>query len=224
MQPSGEKRGGYAPRCSTAARLEDWQPQAVRVWLQKKATKDGIIAAWLSDLIVEEGDKFSMISTDANASEHSPELRLKKWLNNSVQHTIGMRKTAKTQVTEVRFAKLAKDGANLMMATRRRLHRLFPMNSQHVDLMYIVTAMQYACKKNNTNENGVLKAFRIGGWFAYKPTPNGLVRAIGGQLSKYPLGSSRLSSKVIDQRFHWVDKDGIPCSLLSSDSAYYITQ
>ena len=151
-----------------------------------------------------------MISTDANASEHSPEVRLKKWLNNSVQHTIGMRQTDKTQVTDVRFAKLAKDGANLMMATRRRLHLLFPMNSQHVDLMYIVTAMQYACKKNNTNENGVLKAFRIGGWFAYKPTPNGLVRAIGGQLSKYPLGSSCLSSKVIDQRFDWVDKDGLP--------------
>ena len=36
------------------------------------------------------------------------------------------------------------------------------------------------------------------------------MRAIGGQLSKYPLGSSRLPSKVIDQRFDWVDKDGIP--------------
>ena len=137
-------------------------------------------------------------------------MRLKKWLNNSVQHTIGMRQTAKTQVTDVRFAKLAKDGAKPMMATRRRLHRRFPMNSQHVDLMNIVTAMQYACKKNNTNENGVLKAFRIGGWFAYKPTPNGLVRAIGGQLSKYPLGSSRLSQKLIDQRFDWVDKNGLP--------------
>ena len=58
-----------------------------------------------------------------------------------------MRQTAKTQVTDVRFAKLAKDGAKLTMATRRRLHRRFSMNSQHVDLMNIVTAMQSACKK-----------------------------------------------------------------------------
>ena len=65
-------------------------------------------------------------------------------------------------------------------------------------------------KKNNTNENGVLKAFRIGGWFAYKPTPNGLVRASGEQLRQYQLGSSRLSQKLIDQRFDWVDKNGLP--------------
>ena len=35
------------------------------------------------------------------------------------------------------------------------------MNSQHLDLMSIVTAMQLACKKDNANENGVLKAFRM---------------------------------------------------------------
>ena len=56
----------------------------------------------------------------------------------------------------------------------------------------------------------MLKAFRMCGWFAYKPTLNGLVRASGEQLSKYPLGSSILSSKVIDQRFDLVDKDGLP--------------
>jgi len=70
--------------------------------------------------------------------------------------------------------------------------------------------MQLACKKDNANENGVLKAFRMCAWFAYKPTPNGLVRAIGEQLSEYPLGSSRLSQKLIDQRFDWVDKNGLP--------------
>ncbi len=68
----------------------------------------------------EAGAKVGALATDCVASEHSPELRLKKWLNNSVQHAIGMRQTAKTQVTDVRFAKLAKDSAKPMMAIRRR--------------------------------------------------------------------------------------------------------
>ena len=42
------------------------------------------------------------------------------------------------------------------------------MNSQHLDLMNIVMVMQHACKKDNANENGVLKAFGMCGWFAYK--------------------------------------------------------
>ena len=102
---------------------KDWQPRHVLVWLQIKATEEGVIVAWLSDLIVKEGDEFSLSTTDCVSSEHSPSLRLKKWLNNSVQHTIGMRQTGKTQVTDVRFAKIGKDGAKGMLTMRRRLHR-----------------------------------------------------------------------------------------------------
>ena len=109
--------------CSRDGEEKDWQPHHVLVWFQLKATEDGVIAAWLSDLIVKEGDKFSLSSTDCVASEHSPEMRLKKWLNNSVQHTIGMRQTAKTQVTDIRYAKIGKEAAKLMMAWRRRLDR-----------------------------------------------------------------------------------------------------
>ena len=42
---------------------KDWQPGDVRVWFQVRATEDGIIVAWLSDLIVKEGDKFSLSTT-----------------------------------------------------------------------------------------------------------------------------------------------------------------
>ena len=79
---------------------KDWQPRHVLVWFQVKATEDGVIAAWLSDLIVQEGDKFSLSTTDCVASEHSAEMRLKIWFNNSVEHVIGMGQTGKTQVTD----------------------------------------------------------------------------------------------------------------------------
>ena len=166
---------------------KDWQPRHALVWFQIKATEDGVIVAWLSDLIVKEGDKFSLSTTDCVGSEHSPSMRLKKWLNNSVQHTIGMRQTAKTQVTDIRYAKIGKDGAKPMMTMRRRLHRekakkkgVAPtLVSTHLDLMNIASAMQAACINDNKKNKGVLKAFRMGGWTAYRPTPSGLRPALG---------------------------------------------
>ena len=46
----------------------EWIPSVVRLWFARKATQDGVISAWLSDLIVEEGDEFSMNTTDCVGS------------------------------------------------------------------------------------------------------------------------------------------------------------
>ena len=129
-----------------------------------------------------------------------------------------MRQTAKLQVTDIREAKIGKEAAVAIMASRRRLHRIAAkkkgvvptMCSRHLDLMHIAFAMQRACIKDNEKEQGVLKAFRMGAWLAYKPTPSGLQAAVGEAYRKFPLGSSRLSRKLIEQRFHWVDKEGRP--------------
>ena len=196
---------------------DSWQPGAVRIWFQPKSTEDGIIAAWLSDLNVEEGDRFSLNSTDCVASEHSTEMRLKKWLNNSVQHTIGMRQTWATQVTDVRFAKIGKDGAE-SMRSRRFYHRLkakqfrvaSTLCSAHLDLMLLAIAMQTACIRDNQKNRGVLKAFRMGGWAAYKRTAAGMVPAIGEAYREFPLGSSRIRQSLIEKRFDWLDADGRP--------------
>ena len=103
---------------------------------------------------MQEGDKFSLSTTDCVASEHSPSMRLKKWLNNSVQHTIGMRQTAKPSVTDIRYAKMAKDAAKTMMTLRRRLQR------------------QKAKRKGAAPSlcSGVLNALRMGVWTAYRTT------------------------------------------------------
>ena len=37
-------------------------------------------------------------------------------------------------------------------------------------------AMHNACVTDNRKNNGVLKAFRMAGWCAYRPTPSGLVK------------------------------------------------
>ena len=56
------------------------------------------------------------------------------------------------------------------------------------------------CVEDNRKNNSVLKAFRMCGWCAFRPTSKGLVRANGPEYAKLPLGSSRLSNRVMEQR------------------------
>ena len=197
---------------------EWWLPGKVRVWFQQKATEDSVIAGMLSDLIVEEGHRFALSTTDCVASEHSPQVQLKNWLNNQPKHTIGMRQTFRTQVTDLRYAKLGKDGAEACKHRRRRLHRLkakqesatSSLVAKHLDMMHICLAMQQACVEDNEQKDGVVKAFRMGGWLAYRPTSKGLKPAIGSQYSSCPLGSSRLPLTLLNQRYDWINENGVP--------------
>ena len=43
---------------------------------------------------------------DCVASEHTEYMQLHGWMHNQPKHTIGMRQTAKTQITDVRYARM----------------------------------------------------------------------------------------------------------------------
>ena len=188
------------------------------MWSQSKATEDTIIASWLSDLIVEGGFKQCLKSVDCVASEHTPHMVTKHFLNQQIGHTIGMRQTAKTQVTDVRFAKIAKNGAEEIKAKRRRVHRLRnrglgqadTLISKHTDLIMIALDMHKACVDDNTSNNGVVKAFRMAGWLAFRPTSTGLKAYQGQQWADFPLGSSRLATSLVLGRLDWLDSQGVP--------------
>ena len=61
-------------------------------------------------------------------------------------------------------------------------------------------AMHEACVRDNTENNGVIKAFRMAGWLAFRPTSKGLIPARGPGYEEMPLGSSRIRQAVTDQR------------------------
>jgi len=90
-----------------------------------------------------------MTTTDCVACEHGPYMKVKNYLNNQPKHTIGMRQTASTQVTDVRFAKLGKDAGRATKVRLRRLHRLkakkesqaASLVSKHMDMMHIAIAI-----------------------------------------------------------------------------------
>ena len=103
---------------------DEWKPGAVRAWFAPKATEDTIIASFLTDLAVEEGYAYTMKTVDCVASEHSEFMELHNFMNNSIVHCIGMRQTAKTQVTDIREAVIGKCGGEKVKQKRRRLKRL----------------------------------------------------------------------------------------------------
>ena len=136
---------------------DEWQPGRVRAWFAPKATEDTIIASFLTDLAVEEGYKYSMKTVDCVASEHSEFMERYNYMNNSVVHCIGMRQTAKTQVTDIREAKIGKDGGEKIKHKRRKLKKLVgrmvgqasDLTSSKIDLMHICHGMQMACQLDN---------------------------------------------------------------------------
>ncbi|CAK0899969.1 unnamed protein product [Prorocentrum cordatum] len=183
-----------------------------------KATEDTIIASFLTDLSVEEGYQYSLKTVDCVASEHSEIMDLHNYMHNQVVHTIGMRQTAKTQVTDVREAVIGKAGGEKVKHQRRRLKRLAgnmsgqasDLTSDKVDLMHIAQGMQVECRRDNAENQGVLKAFRMGGWLAHKPTDRGLVPLVGPAWRQFPLGSSRLSNSLMADRVNYVPVHGKP--------------
>ena len=121
--------------------LSEWKPGPARLWTQENATEDNVIASWLTELVAESGIKQCLKSVDCVASEHTPHMEAKIFLSQQIVHCIGMRQTAKMQVTDVRFARIGKLAGEKVKARRRRLHRIYAklarkpttLTAQHVD-------------------------------------------------------------------------------------------
>ena len=81
----------YEVGCKWESSPDGWKPGPVRVWFQEKATEDTIIAAELSDLWREEGLGYALKSVDCVASEHTETMDARSFLNNQIQHSVGVR-------------------------------------------------------------------------------------------------------------------------------------
>ena len=80
------------------------------------------------------------------------------------------------------------------------------MVSNHLDMMYIVTAMHAKCERDNEEHDSVVMCFCMGGWLAYLPTQNGLRKPEGLRWIRHQLGSNRLQRfRALADRYHWLD-------------------
>ena len=103
--------------------------QGVLVWGQPESTMDEIISCWLSDLIYETEAVYALQQVDCFAGEWTELVKARNYLNNQPKHCIGPRITSRQQVTDIRFAKLAKAWAfNSPRSLPRRGVQFAPRN------------------------------------------------------------------------------------------------
>ena len=81
-----------------------------------------------------------MDTTDCRPVRHCSEMMMKNFLNNQMVHIVGMRQSAATQVTDIRYKRLGKAAGDKTMAELRELHMLTANKqsaaySKHLDLM-----------------------------------------------------------------------------------------
>ena len=145
-----------------------------------------------------------VLQVDLVSCEHTPHNLDSKWHANQPQTTIGNKQTARLQVTDIRFAKCGKVKQDQMKSKLRRGLREASFRSAKAAQMMakaelkleMVCQMHAACVEDNQSSQGVVKAFRMGGWLAYRPTPTGFISLDGPVWNQFPLGSSRIPSQL----------------------------
>ena len=145
-----------------------------------------------------------VIQVDLVSCEHTPYSLDKKWQDNQPQTTIGNKQTARLQVTDIRYAKCGKVLQDQLKSTIRaglreasfRTGKAAQMLARGELKLDLVCQMHAACVEDNQSKNGVVKAFRMGGWLAYRPTPTGFLPLDGPVWNQFPLGSSRIPNQL----------------------------
>ena len=145
-----------------------------------------------------------VIQVDLVSCEHTPYSLDKKWQDNQPQTTIGNKQTARLQVTDIRFAKCGKVRQDQMKPKiRSGLREASFRNGKAAQMLAkgelkldLVCQMHAACVEDNQSKNGVVKAFRMGGWLAYRPTRTGFLPLDGPVWNQFPLGSSRIPNQL----------------------------
>ena len=189
----------------------------VRVWGQREMTMDEMICGLLTQTDREDlerrGHSQSVLQVDLFGGEHTEYSLDQKWLANQPQNTIGQKQTAKLQLTDIRFAKLAKvrqerHKPKIRTKLRRaagRLGKAAQMCLKGRLKLEMACEMHAACVEDNENNQGVLTAARSSGYLAFRPTKEGLLPLDGPVWEKFPLGSSRLAARLNEMR-----KRGVP--------------
>ena len=154
---------------------------------------------------------------DLCGGEHTEYSREVKFVANQPQTSIGNKQTSKMQATDIRYARIGKVRQNLSKprfrtAVREASHRVGKAAQMLLKMrlkLEMMIDMHAACVEDNQAEQGVVKALRMGGCLAFRPTKEGLLPLDGPVWDQFPLGSSRLGSAVVQRREEGV-QDGKP--------------
>ncbi len=147
-----------------------------------------------------------------------------KYLLNIMTSTVPPRQTTKMQSTDIRQAKVGKDQIVVTHQRQRRIKRKKALDNVQapmlettaLDLMDIADDVQTAIGADAEENDGVLKAFRMGGYGAYGMDKDGrIVHAVGGIWDNVPLQNNRIDKETWSLRLMTINYSIFKCSALS---------
>ena len=214
----GEKVGALLSSWRAARRAQSHMFEAgVLVYGQPESTEDESVCCLIAEEIRHEAPHGCLLSVDLFGGEHTACTSTVHWLYQQVVHTIGPHVTNKLQLTDVRFAKLAKNAQRRLLPTLRRAIRdrshaegASPtLTANCLTAMRMAVTMHRAMVEDSLQHNGVVLAAREAGYLAYVPTRQGLRPAEGSEWEALPLGSSRLAGSVLTRRSQALHEAGL---------------
>ena len=175
--------------------------------MQPQASMDDIICHWHTMLIAEESAEAGAAchQVDMFQSEISTQTQRSKFVSNVATTTVPPRQTAKMQGTDLLQARLGKLDIAVTNQAQRRRKRQKALESGSAPLlectamgiMEIADSVQVAIEKDADENNGVMKAFRMGGFGAFTlDSTDAVIKAQGGHWDEAPLHNNRIDAET----------------------------
>lgn len=193
--------------------------QKLSVMSQPSANVDSIIYAWATK---ELSAKFGVCihQRDSFCAAWSEVAQQALYLAQCLQSFISPKMTASLQLTDTDFSRsfkslckaemtaLRSEGQKQLLASGSRE----PWKASVTDFASVVVSAQNILSERNLANSWVLGGLRRNGILAYQPdwVSGKLVRVYDENLTRFSMGSARLKTEWLKDRYLWVDSEHVP--------------
>ena len=191
----------------------------MRVWQQPAASTDSVIWRWQLELEASEYRQAVRV-TDCLGSVWSKPSKEAAYLLQQLNCPVAPGCTPLQQPTDTHLAKPAKDAGRAEKERLREVMRLaaaklgLPVQykSTKREILLVALAMDARMRELNAETQAVLQACFAGGWFAWRPGPDGSLHRTSEELwaQQFAQAAGRVSADQLASRYDWLDSSGKP--------------
>lgn len=195
---------------------ENGRPE-ILIWGSLNAYQNEVVCAAFSKLLSKYFPNGCLHQVDMFSGELTEMMEKVNYVRHQPKTVIPPKQTAKTQVTDIYFARVGKAAGQITKQTLRRNQKkkardqgvAARLEAGAYESIVIMKAMHAACVAG-AKEGKVEQSFRKAGWLGYEMGPTGLRKAEGSRWEGLPLGGSNLSSKYMELRYTGLNSEGEP--------------
>ena len=200
------------------AKYPEMFEKGVKVWGSPNAYQNEVVCEAMSAELAELFPNGCLHQVDMFSGELTELLEQANFLRHQPKKVIPSKQTAKSQLTDLRWARLGKAAGNQEKRRLRLLQRrkaaeggeAADLESGPYEILSIAIAMHKRCEED-AEQGTVPQTGRKAAWFAYDFGPEGMRQTEGERWDGLPLGGSNYTSKYLENRYGNLDEKGEPC-------------